>query len=220
MRRVLILTQPSDMHAPPVMEEIHRRGAEVLCFDLADFPEHVSLDTRLGSLGWEGTITHQGQTVALQTLKSVWWRRPQPYTAKAHDSGVKEFLEREAYRGIIGTLEGLEAGTDGTLWVSRPECIRRAELKSLQLVEAQKSGLRTPRTLLTNDPNAVRNFYEECLGKIILKAVSKGIIAGLPSYFCIPVKFSQNIFPVSKECGRQHICSRKSSRKCWSYVSS
>lgn len=48
----------------------------------------------------------------------------------------------------------------------------------LQLASVQRLGLRTPRTLLTNNPDEVRAFYETCLGQIILKAVSRGVIEG------------------------------------------
>lgn len=179
MRTILILTQSPDPHVPPVIEEIRARGGDVVCFNLADFPEVVALDTTLDSCqdGWSGRISYQGQCVPLDTLVSIWWRRPKRYQApEAYSSGERTFLEEEANRGLIGVLESLALRQ--TLWVSKSHSIRRAELKPLQLASVQRLGLRTPRTLLTNNPDEVRAFYETCRGQIILKAVSRGVIEG------------------------------------------
>jgi glutathione synthase/RimK-type ligase-like ATP-grasp enzyme len=45
-----------------------------------------------------------------------------------------------------------------TLWVSHPYKLRRAEVKALQLQEASKAGLRTPHTLISNDPSRAAAF--------------------------------------------------------------
>ena len=39
-----------------------------------------------------------------------------------------------------------------TLWVCHPHKLQRADLKALQLAEASKAGLKTPNTLISNDP--------------------------------------------------------------------
>src|SRR6266702_756833 len=177
MRTALILTQPHDPHLPPVAEAIRARGADVLCFNLADFPEAVGLNATFESRqgGWSGSISSEGRCVPLDALASIWWRRPKQYKAPAtYPPGERAFLEEEANHGIIGVLESLSL--QQTLWVSRLHSIRRAELKPLQLAAAQEVGLRTPHTLLTNDPGAARAFYEACQGQVVLKAVSRGAI--------------------------------------------
>ena len=187
MRTVLILTQSHDPHLPPVAEAIRARGAEVLCFNLADFPEAVALSATLESRQdrWSGSIRVQGRCVPLETLASIWWRRPKQYKAPTtYSPGERAFLEEEANRGIIGVLESL--ALQQTLWVSHLHSIRRAELKPLQLAAAQQLGLRTPRTLLTNDSGAARAFYETCQGQVVLKAVSRGAIEEEERRFIAP----------------------------------
>jgi glutathione synthase/RimK-type ligase-like ATP-grasp enzyme len=179
MKTVFILTQAHDPHLPPVAEAVRARGAEVLCFNLADFPELVALSATLEGRqwGWSGSICSQGQCVPLKSIASIWWRRPKQYKAPTtYSHGERAFLEEEANRGIVGVLESLVLHQ--TLWVSRLHSIRRAELKPLQLAAAQQLGLRTPRTLLTNDPEAVQAFYETCRGQVVLKAVSRGAVEG------------------------------------------
>jgi hypothetical protein len=146
MRNVLILTRSPDPHMPPVAEAIRARGSGVICFNLADFPVEVALQATLDGRqdGWSGSISYQEQHVPLDSLTSIWWRRPKQYKAPAvYSPGERTFLEEETNRGIIGVLESL--ALQQTLWVSRLHSIRRAELKPLQLAAAQQLGLRTPR---------------------------------------------------------------------------
>ncbi len=175
MGSVLILTQPGDPHVSPIATEVRARGADVLCFNVADFPGQVVLQTVLASAGWSGTITYQGHATSLDSLTSIWWRRPERYKApEIYTPGERAFLEEEANRGLIGVLESLTLHQ--TLWVSHAHRIRSAELKPLQLAIAQHLGLRVPRTMVTNDHAAARAFYETCHGNVILKAVSHGAI--------------------------------------------
>ena len=44
--------------------------------------------------------------------------------------------------------------------------------KPYQALLLQQCGMRTPSTLITNDPDAVRRFYDECHGEVIYKSVS------------------------------------------------
>jgi glutathione synthase/RimK-type ligase-like ATP-grasp enzyme len=44
--------------------------------------------------------------------------------------------------------------------------------KPYQALHIRRCGLRTPPTLLTSDPQAARQFYEECGGQVIYKSMS------------------------------------------------
>lgn len=56
--------------------------------------------------------------------------------------------------------EGIEAFTPQQ-WVNSPTSSRLAELKAFQLVNAHAEGLRVPRTRITNDPEAVKEFADD-----------------------------------------------------------
>src|SRR5579885_2128031 len=177
MRYVLILSRSNDSHVPPVAEEIRARGRGVICFNVADFPEQVLLSTSLGprQMGWGGTITSQNQQIPLDSLTSIWRRRPKPYQAPhMYPPGERTFIEEEADRALLGVLDSLVL--EHTLWVSRTHSVRRADFKPLQMAVAQHLGLRVPRTLITNQPSAVRDFYHACEGNVVLKSVARGMI--------------------------------------------
>jgi hypothetical protein len=174
MPTILVLTQRIDPHVDPVAEEIKRRGMRPLRFDFADFPKNVQLAATLESTGWEGRLCHAGEAYALDSIQSIWWRRPHAPAASArYDAPVRAFLNLENLRGFLGILQEKE---HALFWVSRRDCIAAAEFKPAQLSKAQAIGLLTPRTLLTTDPEAARRFYHECAGRVILKAVAKGFL--------------------------------------------
>jgi glutathione synthase/RimK-type ligase-like ATP-grasp enzyme len=54
--------------------------------------------------------------------------------------------------------------------------IRASSFKPLQLSLAQRLGMQTPYTLITNDPSALQAFYRKCDGKIICKPLYGGNI--------------------------------------------
>jgi len=102
----------------------------------------------------------------------VWYRRPTPISACAELPDLeKTFIEREARSGLWGLLRGLNA-----VWVNHPDANRAAAYKPRQLQVAQSLGLTIPRTLITNEPHALKQFYEECVGKVIYK------LMGFPLY--------------------------------------
>lgn len=65
---------------------------------------------------------------------------------------------------------------ESPVWVSHPDSLRAAARKPLQLTLARRFGFTTPRTLLTNDPQAARDFSDSCAGRIIAKATGSGWI--------------------------------------------
>ena len=57
-------------------------------------------------------------------------------------------------------------------WISPPEATRYASNKQLQLRVAQRAGLRVPRTLVSQDPDTVRQFCLANDDQIIVKPVA------------------------------------------------
>jgi glutathione synthase/RimK-type ligase-like ATP-grasp enzyme len=182
MSTVLILSRPNDQHLAPVIEEIRVRGVHVCYLDQADFPHNISINVQTGQDHklWSGTLISPLETIALDSLISIWRRRPTTYKAPMiYTPGERTFIEEEADRAFLGVLDSLFSHV---LWVSRTHSIRRAELKALQLSLAQHCGLRIPRTLITNEPAAARAFYETCQGNVVVKAVSRGTIEDEPQH--------------------------------------
>src|SRR5260370_1438964 len=126
-KKVLILTQTMDAHANPLMKELEHRNAQVLRFDLSDFPAHIQLDAHIESgQCWKGLLSYGGQTYTLEEIQSVWNRRPtNSDVSKAYLPPIRAFLNLENLRGFLGVLQG-------AFWVSQRSAIQAAEFKPMQ----------------------------------------------------------------------------------------
>jgi glutathione synthase/RimK-type ligase-like ATP-grasp enzyme len=173
---VLIITNEYDAHADAVVLELHRRNIPVFRFHPEDFPHACSISIEVQDGSIEGEITTSHRTVAFKDICAAWYRRPQsPLTAR---SSTKEGqLDHYIREQRIDTLNTLYATLE-TFWVGQPSKLRRADIKALQLAEASKAGLQTPRTLISNDRGAAAAFVStvgdaECAIKT-LSAVGVG----------------------------------------------
>ncbi|CAL9471799.1 hypothetical protein SUDANB145_02842 [Streptomyces sp. enrichment culture] len=152
---VLVVTRLDDATADEVIIELNRRGVPVARLDPGDFPSSVTLNAAFDGSGIAGTLVTETRTVDLDRVRSVYWRRPTPYTA---DLAMREQTARwaieEARAGFGGTLAALP----GAHYVNHPWRNRNAEHKPAQLATAARCGLNVPPTLITNDPERARAF--------------------------------------------------------------
>jgi ATP-grasp ribosomal peptide maturase len=164
-RTVLIVTQPFDVTADYVVDELHHRGVPVFRCNPGDFPSLLSLRAGLGE-GWGGSLHLPGRTVDLADVGCAWYRRPTvfefPATLSAQE---RRWATTEARLGLGGVLAALPR------WLNHPCDIARAEYKPLQLASARTVGLTVPDTLITNDPDEARQFAKEH-GDIVYKPFS------------------------------------------------
>jgi glutathione synthase/RimK-type ligase-like ATP-grasp enzyme len=157
-----------------VLNILQQRNASVLLFDPGAFPRRITLDSSFVEASWQGTFCYEEQHIALEQIKSIWVRRPTHYQVDPEAPElIQVFLENEALKGFGGILRTLPV-----FWMNDFDCQRAANFKPRQLQVAAGAGLRVPRSLITNDPQAVLRFYCECDENIILKPLHGGGIAG------------------------------------------
>jgi glutathione synthase/RimK-type ligase-like ATP-grasp enzyme len=158
------------MTARDVLASLHRRGERCVMLNTGDFPARVQLDAAFHGEEWQGTIYTSGEAYPLEDIKSILYRRPTQYAIDSTmPPQVQAFAENEAIKGFGGILRSLDC-----FWMSHQDAIRKAEFKPRQLKHAARLGIKTPRTLITNDPDAVHRFSHECNGKLIYKTLHGG----------------------------------------------
>ena len=168
MKSVLVITQDPDFHVLPVQSEVNKRGFTMQHMNLADFPLKMSLSAHLGD-GEKGTWTS-----LFDTFTSIWHRRPELYHASTDlNTETRKFLEREAYYAFVGLIE-----SSNSFLVSSPTAIQHATFKAIYLAKAKQLGINVPRTLITNEPDRARDFFDQCDGKIICKTIYDNMIKG------------------------------------------
>lgn len=166
-RTVAIFTAHLDVTADFVIVELNRRGVPVFRCDPADYPADVSVAARFDS-AWSGQLRTQTHELELSDVACAWWRRP-GRIAVASETPESDWIEREANEGFRGILSTLP-------WLNRPDDIRAAEHKPVQLATAARVGLKAPPTLVTNDPDEVRHFAK-VNGALIYKPLAGGLLS-------------------------------------------
>lgn len=152
---VLILTHSRDEYVVErVTAALAHRGARAVRLDTDLFPAGTRLSTRVTPDGIEHAL--DGERVDDFTAvwnRKLWVPRLDAQLAPAIAAGCA----RESTAALHGFLDGLH----GARWINALAAEREAENKLLQLRVATAAGLAVPRTLVTNDPAAVRAFHAE-----------------------------------------------------------
>lgn len=155
---VLVITNDHDEHASAVIEELHLRSVPVFRFHPEDFPHacSVSLEVRDGRI--QGEIHNAERHVDLDDVCAAWYRRSRNLFAPTVNLNLL-FGDVENYVKVqsTATLTALFASLH-TFWVGHPFRLRQAEVKTLQLAEASKAGLKTPSSLISNNPASAAEF--------------------------------------------------------------
>ena len=164
---ILIVTHSNDNEAPrAVRRALEARGERVYRFDSDLFPTRIQLS--LDEAG-EGRLSGPDGVLALSEVSAVWYRRNATGAGipKDLDEQLRKPSVEESRRLVFGMMTAL-----GVFQLDALEVVRRAEHKPLQLKLARALGMEVPRTLMTNDPEAVRAFAASCPGGVVTKMMS------------------------------------------------
>lgn len=165
-KEIVILTQEVDPHADDMVVFLKKKGVRPRRFHTRDFPGCATISASLGGRGKGGiSVRYPGGEISGDRVKSVWNRRPEKCAVP--DSVPKDerkFASRESELTLQGVYRIL-----GGLWVNEPDKNTTANSKLIQLRTARELGLRTPDTLITNDPKKFLDFYHAHGGKVIIK---------------------------------------------------
>jgi len=153
---ILVISSAADEHAAAVLGELRKQGAPVTLLDLSQFPQQMRLAMHYVDSDRIFSLQLPDRTrLDLSECKAIWWRRPQPFTL--HPSitrdAYRQFALNESQEAFAGLWQLLNA-----FWINHPPQDEAAHRKPYQLHVAQEVGLAIPRTLISNDPERVREF--------------------------------------------------------------
>lgn len=165
---VLLLTHSADVYTIDlVAEALTRRGARPFRLNTDRFPASVKLSSHIGNdPAPKHLITDAGVPISTEEIRAVWARKLwMPKMDADLDERYREMCVRESVAALEGFLDSLHDAR----WVNDIQMERAAENKERQLRLAARAGLRIPRTLVTNDPAAARQFFVETEGRMVTK---------------------------------------------------
>ncbi|MEU0844408.1 MvdC/MvdD family ATP grasp protein [Streptomyces sp. NPDC005962] len=159
-----------------VVEALRTAHVPVFRMDTAQFPREVELRGHHNGPGaWSGTLATAHRSVELADIRAVYWNRPNQVTFPDLSASDAHWARGAARIGFGGILTGLAAGWPR--WMNHPSHAAAAEFKPEQLRTASNAGLDTPRTLITNCPDAVTKFAKDIQSPIITKPMGIPYIA-------------------------------------------
>lgn len=165
---VLVLCEDLDITADRVIAELTSRRVPVVRANTAWFPSTLSLYASLSGDRWSGAIRVRGRQVRWDDIRSIWYRRPNGFRFPAAMSEPeRRHASWEARFGLGGVLACLPVR-----WVNHPHRQADANYKPVQLAVARRCGLAVPNTVITNEPDQVRQFAASAAGGVVVKTLS------------------------------------------------
>jgi glutathione synthase/RimK-type ligase-like ATP-grasp enzyme len=167
--KILIITIKNDVHTDIVIWGLKILGYEPEIWLWDEFPKEDQISWQFNANGRPTVEIQSHQKIFSTPFDVIWNRRhgqPTPSPA-SHPADVKTIVtEARAYiKNIFHFLED-----EKTFWVNSPTAASRANDKVLQLQIAKKVGFKTPETLITNNPDKVRDFFKQQQEEVIFKA--------------------------------------------------
>ena len=154
-KQVLVVSYPEDGSAKLLLRRLKEIGQSCRLVDLSKFPTLARSTVEYSPAGVSPVFKEKGFSFSDKTVKSIWWRRPKGKIRTATRNPIEKYIETESEIFINSFFSFFE----DVKWVSHPERTRIANYKPLQLKIAQSIGFTIPRTLISNEPEAVTNFF-------------------------------------------------------------
>ncbi|MEZ0230684.1 MAG: MvdC/MvdD family ATP grasp protein [Planctomycetota bacterium] len=168
---ILIVSDPIDAHVRLVEQRLREKGARVHRFDVAEMPRDAALSARVAD-GEPVSIRARRERgdLDLSDVETVWIRRvghgvkPDPSLSEED----REFARSES-TAFLYSLADVFRDRFCVNPIREALATDRGNGKVSQLEVARRHGLAIPRTLVSNDPDAAREFARSCKKGAIYK---------------------------------------------------
>lgn len=150
-----------------------RLGAELSLVATNRHPFNDTIELVAESRGAGGkfdvTVGSASESLRLSEADCVWLRRVRPADPREHGvpGTYAEAVRKQSRDAILGVLSTFAGPV-----VDPYECVHRASHKPLQLKRAIAAGLDVPRTIVSNDPRAVRRLVAEAPNGVVAKTLT------------------------------------------------
>lgn len=154
----LILAHPTETHGQHIANALLQRGQKCLFFDTSSFPLRTAL-----SLSGSGTgylCLPDYPKIPFSDIRSVYWRNYNTVVTGYENvppSFTVEYVANNDSRSMLeSTLQAID-----TLWVNGWDGYYKHQRKPSAFLEVAKLGVKTPKSLFSNDIAEIRNFLSQ-----------------------------------------------------------
>lgn len=164
---VCIISNSDDVHAICVELALAKKGIQVTNWYWGDFPGIDRLSVAIESGGGLKTSVLNGPANEV----ALWIHRGlSPIAPPTLHPADVNFVINESYAVLNGMLNEFSREA---FCVNPPDALRRLKSKINELSLAGRCGLSLPPTLFSNDPVAIRAFFQTYGGEVIAKYTSQ-----------------------------------------------
>lgn len=170
--RILIVARHNDPHAQAVCWGLRQLGFSPTIWFWSDFPKLSTSTIRINSQQVPFLSLTSKAHQELGAFDVIWMRRKgKPEAIAGGHPDDEAIIIEESEKFIKNVLPFL--GHANTRWINRSEADSQCESKLYQLVIAKEIGFRIPDTLIGNDVNQVRAFFDSHHEQVVHKGFSQ-----------------------------------------------
>lgn len=164
---MLIVSSPGDVHARAVRWGAQLRGHEIHFVDAAEFILQADFSYSLRRTG-EATVIRDHFGSKIDGVYDVLWAR-RVYPPKANSRTAVEDQTLAESEALL-VMEGILARWGSfAAWINEYKFARAVRSRIVQAHAAASVGLAVPDLLVSNDPVAIREFFDNLNGQVVCK---------------------------------------------------
>ena len=167
---ILIFTRKQDTHTDEVIKLLSKKDIKVFRLNSEDILSKYKVNLSIPKDGlWEGEIVDQlDRILDLKQQKVAWLRKPDFNFFGDHpDKSAEEFFAESETKAFINSIYSLP----NIKWINPPFIANGAKVKFQQLLLANKMGIKTPKTIITNQPELAKEFFVSCGEEVLIKSI-------------------------------------------------
>ena len=167
---IVIVTVAQDLHALSVQERVRAHGHECHVLEADRVAQRPCLSYGIGHDVADGALTSEDLRIGLADAEVLWLRTirsTQILAQPIEDEHAVAIVNNDSRGALLGMLVTQFRGR----WVSSLEATARGSDKLVQLAAAHATGLRVPRTLVSQSRGEILAFDAACGGRTIVKSV-------------------------------------------------
>jgi glutathione synthase/RimK-type ligase-like ATP-grasp enzyme len=167
---ILVITAKRDSHIGAVARYFDEAGVPWVRLNTEDLATNVQLTISPAEAKGTLLVRDSGKTINIEDVGAVWYRKPDPVSTthfSTLEPAAREYVDAEFGELLLNLYSLLQH----TPWINNPFTTRIAHRKMLQLRTATRVGFRTPRTIITNNPETALAFAESLPGDVAVKSL-------------------------------------------------
>ena len=167
---ILIVTRKQDTHTDEVINLLSKKNIKVFRLNTEDLLSKYKIDFGINKdESWKAEVIDEvGRVLDLTKQKVAWLRKPDfNFFGDYPDKSAEEFFAESETKAFINSIYSLP----NIKWINPPFIANGAKVKFQQLLLANKLGIKSPKTIITNQPELAKEFFVSCGEEVLLKSI-------------------------------------------------